>query len=131
MLSSLKKRSKKSHNTCPWDAINAPRHVLAVSNYPWEGSLSRASCSCTQGRPKNPKKANIGVEYRGRPRVKNSKKHHPGLICLHRSVYLHQKHERITEESAWNSFCAGQDTPRDAKSKHFAKDILKKTMSHA
>ena len=85
----------------------------------------------TQGRPKKQKKANIGIKFPDRPKAKSRKKQNPGLIRLHRSVYLDEKHESITEENAWNSFCAGQDTPRDAKSKHFAKDILKKTLSHA
>ena len=40
------------------------------------------------------------------------------------------KHANMTKESTRTLFCVSQDTAKNVKSKHFAKDILKKSKAH-
>ena len=49
---------------------------------------------------------------------------------LPHSGLLVQKHANMRKESTWTSFWLSQDTPKYVKSKHFVKDILKKSKMH-
>ena len=80
-----------------------------------------------QRRPRNTKNAQDRCLWTLLPAPQNDQL---GLRLPSQHGLLVQEHANITKESKWTSSWLSQDTPANTKSRHFAKDILKKSRIH-